>query len=69
MQELSFAEALPLLLSQIYRPQDEGLLAKTIKLLEQLSGKTRFTRLECLPEPEAARLAYRILTGAGEEAE
>lgn len=69
MQELSFAEALPVLLSQIYRPQDEELLARTIKLLEQLSGKTRFTRLECLPEPEAARFAYRFLSGAGEEAE
>lgn len=67
IRELSFVEALPMLLSQIYRPQDGRLLAKTMELLEELSGKLRFARLECLPEPEAALTAYRFLTGNQED--
>ena len=45
--EINFSEAFPFLLQQIYRPDDEEKMRKTIRLLQRLNGKVRFYKFQC----------------------
>ena len=56
--KLSFAEALPELLSQTYRPADSAKMRKTLELLMQLDGKVDFYRFQSTKEPESVLAAY-----------
>ncbi len=66
IQELSFEEALPSLMSQIYRPQKPLLMSRTMELIGQMRDSVRFYWLECLPQRQAAALAYGTLYEVGE---
>lgn len=61
IKRISFEEALPTLMAQIYRPQEQILLLKVMELIEQLKGKADFYVLECRPEIEAAHIAYEAM--------
>ncbi len=54
--EISRREALPVLLSQTYRPKDPAAMSKTMELI--MKSKVKFYRLGCNMDPEAARVAY-----------
>lgn len=56
--EISFKEALPVLLSQSYRNADKMHMIKTVELLERASRTIRLYRLKCNMEDEAAIVAY-----------
>lgn len=56
--ELEKSERLPILLQQVYRPRDPGLLLKTLPLVNRLAATVRLYELSCNMEPEAARVAY-----------
>lgn len=58
IQEISAREALPMLMQQSHRPADPLDLAKLLDTVDQLMKKTRFYRLECNMDPEAALVAY-----------
>ena len=58
IEAISAKEALPMLLQQSYRPGDPAGVARLLALLDKLAGKTRFYRLGCNLDPEAARAAY-----------
>lgn len=60
---ISKAEAYPMLLQQVYRPQDAGQMKKTLTLLDRLAAHTAFYRLGCNMEPEAAEVAYNGMKG------
>lgn len=46
MRQISFSEAFPSLLEQVYRPEDESKMRKTIHLLLQLSSFVAFWRFD-----------------------
>lgn len=56
--QISFKEALPVLLSQSYRNADKMHMIKTVELLERASQTIGFYRLKCNMEDEAAFVAY-----------
>lgn len=58
IQPVSARQALPMLLQQSYRPQNQSGLTKSLSLLDQLARRTRFYRLSCNLDPYAARVAY-----------
>ena len=47
IHEITFSEAIPFLMQQTYRPDDEKKLKKTLRLLQQLNGKVKFYRFYC----------------------
>ena len=63
IEQISFLEALPVLIQQAYRPNDKAELEKTLKLIKELGRKLSFFRLSCNMEPEAAKVAYEVLNG------
>lgn len=58
IEPVSGREALPVLLEQSQRPAGAEKMACYLKLLDRFSKGTRFYRLGCNMEPEAARVAY-----------
>ena len=56
-------EALLPLMQQIYRPADLAAMGKTLTLLERLIEDVPLYRLGCLPDLDAARLAYETMGG------
>lgn len=55
------AAAWPMLLQQAYRPADGAALARTLNLLEHVLDKVPLYRLGCLPDVDAAKLAYETM--------
>ena len=55
-------QALPMLLQQSYRPQEQAALEHTVRLLERLSDRVRLFSMGCTPDIEAARIAYAALS-------
>ena len=51
-------EAYPLLLQQVYRPQDSKAMERTLTLLDRLAASVSLWRLGCNPKLEAAQTAY-----------
>lgn len=60
---VSKKEALPVLIQQSYRPTDMEAMGKTLSLVDRLSNNVRLYRLYCNMEPEAAKLAYKVMHG------
>ena len=58
IEELSFREAAPLLLQQSYRSCDSLIMQKTMTMIRALGDCTRFYRLFCNMEPEAAFVSW-----------
>ena len=47
MERVSFIQALPTLLEQVYRPDDEDKMRKTLSLMQRLSQTMSFWRFKC----------------------
>lgn len=63
IKQISFAEAIPSLIQQIYRPVDEKKMRKTLKLLQRLSPSVSFWRFRCNNfKEDCFRVAYNALT-------
>jgi len=61
IERITKAEAYPMLLQQIYRPQNPVQMAKTLKLADSLAAHVALFRLGCNMEPEAAEVAYNAM--------
>ncbi len=58
VKPLSREEAFPILLRQVYRPSDPGMLAATLDLLEAFERGVKLYTMSCNLDPDAARTAY-----------
>ena len=58
IREISFAEALPVLIEQTYRSAGREVMDATLGVLKTIGQSVRFYRLSCNMEPEAAHVAY-----------
>ncbi len=58
LRPLTAEEALPLLLNQVYCPDNDGAMKKVLPLLDKLTSLVELYALGCTREPEAARVAY-----------
>ena len=47
IEQISLAEAFPGLLQQVYRPDDEEKMRKTLRLMQRLSPAVTFWRFQC----------------------
>lgn len=56
-------EALLILMQQSNRPRNPRLMPKYMELLDKLAGNVEFYALACNMDPEAARLAHRVMSG------
>ena len=64
MERVSFAEAFPTLLQQVYRPEDKGKMRKTLQLMQRLNPAVSFWRFRCNNfKPDCFDTAYSALTG------
>jgi len=61
INEISFQEAMPTLLTQTHRSTDREHLFKSLALLQKTSETVRFYRLKCNMEDEAALVAYHCM--------
>ena len=64
---ISPKEALPMLLQQRQRPQKAQNFPKYMDLIDGLAGKVAFYRMACNMDPQAARVAYRGMSGEEKE--
>ena len=65
IQRISFSEAFPGLLKQVYRPEDPDKMRETLKLLKSLDGRIRFYRFECNNfRDDCFKVAYSALAGS-----
>lgn len=69
IRRITPGEAYPMLLQQIYRPQDGAAMQRTLTLIDRLLGSVTFWRLGCNMDPEAAAVAYNAMKGETHEAE
>ena len=63
IHEITASEAYTVLLGQTYRPANSISMEKTIQLLDRLKKFTKFYRLDCNMELEAAQIAYNSMKG------
>ncbi len=63
IEPLPKADAFPVIMEQTYHSKDPATAAKILKLEMQLLNKTEFYTLYCNQETEAARTAYKGITG------
>lgn len=63
IREIPAGEALTILFQQSNRPQNRALMPKYMDLVDQLSRKVKFYRLQCNMDPEAARVSYEAMSG------
>lgn len=63
IEEIPPQDALLMLLQQSNRPQDAGKMPKYLELIDSLSQRLRFYRLQCNMDPQAAVVAYDAMTG------
>ena len=62
--QISFAEAFPTILQQVYRSEDEKKMRKTLKAIQKLNGRVDFWRFRCNNlKPDCFHVAYSALTG------
>ena len=64
IREIPPQEALHMLLQQSNRPLGARRMPKYLDLIDGLSGRVRFYRLECNMDPQAASVAYNAMSGA-----
>ena len=62
MEQVSYEDALPMLMQQAYRPADPAALMKTLQLIDGLN--VSFYRLSCNMDISAAELSYRSMKEA-----
>lgn len=62
MEQVSYEDALPMLMQQAYRPADPAALMKTLQLIDGLN--VSFYRLSCNMDISAAELSYRTMKEA-----
>ncbi len=65
IRRIAAAEAYPTLLQQIYRPADTAARTATLRLIDRLTSKVDFWKLDCNMDPEAAQIAYDAMKGNG----
>ena len=58
IEKITASEAFPMLLQQSNRPAEPKLLMRTLELLDGLAANVGLYRLGCLPNAEAADVAY-----------
>ena len=63
IRQISSSEALPMLLQQVYRPMNAAAMARTLQLIDRLSGRVKLYRLGCNMNIEAAKVAYEAMRG------
>ena len=64
IEQISFAEAFPKLLQQVYRPEDEEKMRKTLRLMQRLNGPVSFWRFQCNNfKDDCFDVAYNALVG------
>ena len=61
IEEITKADAYPILLQQVYRPDDPVCMAKTLELIDGM--KVKFFRLGCNQDISAAELSYKTMRG------
>ncbi len=61
IRRAAWEEAFPVLLQQTYRPADPAALARTLALLDRLSGQIQVYRLGCNMDLSAAKLSYQTM--------
>ena len=66
VERIAKEDAFPRLLQQTYRPQSPVELMKTMELLDAVASNVPLCRLRCNMEPEAARVAYDMMSGSKE---
>lgn len=66
VERIAKEEAFPRLLQQTYRPQSPVALMKTMELLDAVASNVPLYRLRCNMKPEAARVAYDMMSGSKE---
>lgn len=59
IDEIVPMQAYQMLLQQAYRPVDKDSMVQTLKLIDMLMKKTRFYKLGCNQNPEAAMVAFQ----------
>jgi hypothetical protein len=62
IESITLKEAYPMLLQQSYRPKNAERLLKTLPLVDQLGKSVKLYRLGCNMEPEAAVVAYGMMS-------
>lgn len=61
IEKITFSDALPALVKQVYRP--EASMLATLKLISELGQRTELYRLKCNTDPEAACVSIEEMTG------
>ena len=67
IEKVPMTRILPVLIQQSYRPKEKAELEKTLSLLSRLGKKIPMYQLYCNMDPEAAFVAYNVLSGADHE--
>lgn len=63
IRQISVKEALPMLLQQCFRPSNPTDMAQMLKVINRLTEKLSFYRMQCTIGKPAARLAYETMLG------
>ena len=63
IRAITAKEALTILFQQSHRPADSRLMGKYLELLDGLANGVAFYRLQCNMDPQAAALAYEVMSG------
>ena len=70
IERISFGQAFPFLLQQVYRPGNEEKMRKTLRLMQRMSPAVSFWRFQCNNfKDDCFEVAYRTLVGGREEDE
>lgn len=62
IRPISAPEALPMLLSQTYRPLDHGKTARWEELVRGIAGMVPLWHMECTRDPDAARISQAAMS-------
>ena len=63
IEEIGPGEAYQMLLQQTYRPMDKASMVQTLKLIDGMMKNTRFYKLGCNRNKEAAKVAFEGMNG------
>ena len=63
IRKITPREALLMLMQQSNRPRNPKLMPKYMELIDAMTRRVEFYRLECNMEPEAALVAYQTMSG------
>ena len=63
IEEIGPENAYQILLQQTYRPMNQAAMLQTLKLVDGMKKNTKFYRLGCNMNSEAARVAFQGMNG------